>query len=96
TQPGGVLFEYYGVQPGLLPENIPLRKGWNMVGFPSRGNKNRTVGLNNLDFGVEVDAIWAFDGATKDWEYIGPSDSFILGKGYWIHATQDCTWVVPL
>ncbi|UCF08150.1 MAG: right-handed parallel beta-helix repeat-containing protein [Thermoplasmata archaeon] len=96
TKPGGVVFEYFGIQPGLPPQDIALHPGWNMVGFPSRENKNRTEGLNNLDYGTQVDSIWAFDGATKTWEEMGPSDSFILGKGYWIHATTECVWQVPL
>jgi parallel beta-helix repeat protein len=95
TEPGGVILDYYGPQPGA-PENIPLHIGWNMVGFPSLSGKNRTVGLNNLDFGMEVDAIWAFDGATQTWENVGSGDDFKLGKGYWIHATQECVWEVPL
>jgi parallel beta-helix repeat protein len=95
TEPGGVTLEYSGPQPGA-PQNIPLHTGWNMVGFPSLSNKDRTTALNNLDFGTEVDAIWTHDAATQTWGEVDESDSFFLGKGYWIHATQDCVWNVPL
>jgi parallel beta-helix repeat protein len=95
TEPGGVILEYSGPQPGA-PENIPLHTGWNMVGFPSLSNKDRTTALNNLNFGVEVDAVWTFDAATQTWVEVGPSDSFMLGKGYWIQATQECVWEVGL
>ncbi|UCE72923.1 MAG: right-handed parallel beta-helix repeat-containing protein [Methanomassiliicoccales archaeon] len=95
TEPGGVLLEYFGARPSVS-QNIPLHTGWNMVGFPSINNKNRSAALNNLTFGIEVDAIWAFDGSKQSWEAVGPGNDFIIGKGYWIHATQDCTWEVPL
>ena len=95
TEPGGVLFEYFGSQPGE-PQNISLHKGWNMVGFPSLSNKNRTAGLNNLDYGTQVDSIWTFDGTIKTWDELGPSDHFQLCMGYWLHATTECVWEVPL
>jgi len=95
TEPGGVLFEYSGTQLGA-PQSIPLNKGWNMVGFPSSSNKNLTAALNNLTFGLEVDAIYTFDAATQTWEAVGPGDDFEIGRGYWVHATQDCVWEVPL
>ncbi|UCF08382.1 MAG: right-handed parallel beta-helix repeat-containing protein, partial [Thermoplasmata archaeon] len=95
TEPGGVLFEYFGAQP-VVNQPIALYPGWNLVGFPSLSNKNRTAALNNLTFGVEVDSVWTHDPAAKKWEEIGPLDSFELCRGYWIHATQECVWEVPL
>jgi parallel beta-helix repeat protein len=95
TEPGGVLLEYSGPQPGTT-QNIPLHKGWNLVGYPSLSNRNRTAALNNLDFGTEVDAVWTFDAATQTWEEVGPGDDFELGRGYWVHAAQECVWEVPL
>jgi parallel beta-helix repeat protein len=95
TNPNGTTLLVYG-DVFSSPEDIPLYIGWNMVGFPSLSNKNRASGLNNLDFGTEVDAIWTFDAATQTWEEVGSSDSFILEKGYWVHATQECVWNVPL
>jgi parallel beta-helix repeat protein len=64
TEPGGVLFEYSGTPP-TSNQSIPLHPGWNMVGYPSLTNRNRTTSLNNLTFGVEVDAIWTFNAATQ-------------------------------
>jgi uncharacterized protein (TIGR03790 family) len=95
TTPGIIDFNVTGEQFSSN-QTTPLHTGWNQVGFPSQGNKNRTAGLNNLDFGIEVDAIFTFDGATQTWEEVGPLDSFKLEKGYWIHATQECVWEVPL
>jgi parallel beta-helix repeat protein len=94
-EPIGVLFEYPGTQP-TSNQSIPLNKGWNMVGYPSLYSKNRTAALNNLEFGTEVDAVWTHNAAAQKWEEVGEPDSFFLGKGYWIHATMDCVWDVPL
>jgi parallel beta-helix repeat protein len=95
TKSGGVLFQYSGTR---FTENqsIPLHPGWNMVGYPSLINRNRTAALNNLTFGVEVDAIWTFNAATQTWEDIKAGDYFEVGRGYWVHATQECVWEVPL
>ncbi|UCF07649.1 MAG: right-handed parallel beta-helix repeat-containing protein [Thermoplasmata archaeon] len=93
TEPGGVLFEYTGTQP-TSNQSIPLHPGWNMVGYPSLTNRNRTAALNNLTFGVEVDSVWTHDPASKKWEEIGPSDYFQVGRGYWIHAKAECEWEV--
>ena len=45
---------------------------------------------------MEVDAIFTFDAATQTWEEVGSGDDFEIGRGYWVHATQDCVWEVPL
>ncbi|UCG69979.1 MAG: right-handed parallel beta-helix repeat-containing protein [Thermoplasmata archaeon] len=95
TEPGGVLFRYYGTQP-TSNQSIPLHLGWNMVGWASLTNKNRTAALNNLTFGSEVDSIWTFDAANKNWVEISGEDYFEVGRGYWIHATQECVWEVPI
>jgi parallel beta-helix repeat protein len=94
-EPGGALFEYLGTKPSSN-QSIILHSGWNMVGNPSLTNHNRTEGLNNLTFNVEVDAIWTFDAALQKWEEIGINDFFEPGRGYWIHATTKCEWEVPL
>ena len=86
---------YNGTQP-VVNQTIPLHKGWNLVGYPSLTSYNRTEGLNNLTFDVEVDAIWTFDAVTKKWEEIGEEDIFEIGRGYWIHAKTECEWEVPL
>jgi hypothetical protein len=67
-----------------------------MVGYPSLSNKNRTAALNNLIFGSDVDAIQWYDTTLKTWHFMDPDDSFILGRGYWIHSKVTKTWDVPL
>jgi parallel beta-helix repeat protein len=95
TDTPGVVFEYGGLKL-TVNQTITLHKGWNMVGFPSLGNYNRSVGLNNLEFGVDVDAIQWFDAATKTWNFLEEGDLFVPGRGYWIHSKVETTWDVPL
>jgi parallel beta-helix repeat protein len=95
TEPEGVLFEYSGTQP-YVNQSISLDPGWNMVGYPSLSNKNRTAALNNINYGSDVDAIWTFNAATQTWQEIGPTDYFELGRGYWIHSKVTKVWDVPL
>jgi hypothetical protein len=94
-EPSGVNYEYPGVEPSSN-QTIQIHEGWNMVGYPSLANNNRTAGLNNLEFGVDVDVIQWFDAATKTWHFMGPDDSFVPGRGYWMHSRVDVSWEVPL
>jgi hypothetical protein len=93
--PGGVILEFSGTIP-TQNQSIPLCKGWNMVGYPSLSNKYRPDALNNLVFGNDVDAVWTYNSGAQKWEEVGDSNYFVVGKGYWIHAAQDCVWEVPL
>jgi hypothetical protein len=67
-----------------------------MVGYPSLRNYNRTLALNNLTFDIHVDAIWTFNATSQKWLEIGASEHLKPRRGYWIHATQECEWEVPL
>jgi hypothetical protein len=86
------------VVAGVVPDShqISLKSGWNLVGYPSFTNHNRTIGLNNLVFDSEVDAIQWFNSSTKTWHFLEEGDLFEVGRGYWIHAISDCVWEVPL
>jgi parallel beta-helix repeat protein len=95
TQPGDTIFLYNGTQLSVN-QTITLYPGWNLVGYPSLNNKNRTEGLNNLTFGSEVDAIWTHNTTTQKWKEIIASDNFEVGRGYWIHAKAKVTWIVPI
>jgi len=95
TQPGDTIFVYNGTQP-TSNQTISLHPGWNMVGYPSLTNHNRTKGLNKLEFGTDVDAIQWFDATIQTWHFMGPDDSFVPGRGYWVHAKVECEWEVPL
>jgi parallel beta-helix repeat protein len=95
TKPNVFLLEYPGTEP-TSNQTIQIHEGWNMVGYPSLSNHNRTNGLNNLEFNTDVDVIQWYDAATKTWHFMGPDDSFVPGRGYWIHSKVDTTWEVPL
>jgi len=95
TQPGDTIFFYNGTRP-TVNQTIDLYPGWNQVGYPSLQNYNRTEGLNNINFTTEVDAIWTYNAATLQWEELGPTDYFEIGRGYWFHSKVTKTWIVPL
>ncbi|UCE36617.1 MAG: right-handed parallel beta-helix repeat-containing protein [Thermoplasmata archaeon] len=95
TQPGDTIFVYNGTQP-ISNQTITLYPGWNMVGYPSLTDYNRTNGLNNLTFDTHVNAIWTYNASTQKWKELGESDYFEIGKGYYIHAKEECEWEVPL
>jgi hypothetical protein len=80
----------------ITGQSIELEEGWNLVGFPSKTNKIRDTALNNMVFGTEVETIQSYDSTTKTWEVMGPSDSFEIGRGYWIYSNVKKTWIVPL
>lgn len=94
-QPGDTLYLYNGTQPSVN-QTIEIRPGWNMVGYPALVNYNRSEGLNNLEFGIDVDTIQWYNASTKTWHFMEPDDNFILGKGYWIHSKVAKVWDVPL
>jgi parallel beta-helix repeat protein len=91
----GILFEYFGTQP-ISPQIIPIYQGWNMVGYPSLSFHNRTEGLNNLNFGDDINAIQWYDAGTKSWHYMDQNDTFVPGRGYWFHSKVTLWWEVPL
>ncbi|UCF07426.1 MAG: TIGR03790 family protein [Thermoplasmata archaeon] len=95
TAPGGTTFYVKGSE-FTASQSISLKPGWNLVGYPSSTNYNRTDGLNTLDFGTDVDAIWTYNATSNEWEDIGPTDYFELGRGYWIHAKTQAIWNVSL
>jgi parallel beta-helix repeat protein len=95
TTPGGTLFTYRGT-PLTQNQSIILYQGWNLVSFPSLEDRNRTQGLNNINFPGDVDSIWTHNVRSQKWEEIGESDYFETGRGYWIHSKVQKTWDVPL
>jgi hypothetical protein len=94
TQPGDTLFIFNGTQPSVN-QNISLNPGWNLVGYPSFTNRDRTDALNNLTFGIHVDAIWSYNATTQRWNDMTGSDYFEVGRGYYIHSLDEFRWEVP-
>lgn len=97
TEPGGIIFKYSGIQP-TENQSITLSPGWNLVGYPSLTNYNRTDGLNNLIFGVDVDVIQWYDASSNTWLNMNADDYFERGRGYWIYsiASGNIVWNVPI
>jgi 3',5'-cyclic AMP phosphodiesterase CpdA len=95
TNPQGITLLIDGIPPSN-PEYIHLRSGWNLVGYPSLTNFNRSYGLNNLAYDIDVNAIWTYNAASQKWEQLGNSDYFQNGRGYYIHSKTECDWEVPI
>jgi hypothetical protein len=76
------------------PHTITLKFGWNLVGYPSMTQRSRDSALNNLNFDNQVDVIQYYDASTDTFMDVDNKDKFQPGNGYWIHATQDCDWIV--
>ncbi|UCF07285.1 MAG: hypothetical protein JSW28_06430 [Thermoplasmata archaeon] len=93
TEPAGADLAVSGELPSS-PQPVQLKKGWNMVGYPSATRRTRTDALSPLTFGVEIDAVEYHDTATDSINPLGAGEDMVPGRGYWIHATQDCTWIV--
>jgi hypothetical protein len=93
TKAGGTTLIVNGTPPAAT-QDVPLHQGWNHVGYPSLTQRDRTAGMNNLVFDVDVDSIWTFDAHADQWNHMGPSDLFEVGRGYWIHARTQCEWNV--
>ena len=34
--------------------------------------------------------------ATQTWHFMGSDDSFVPGRGYWVHSKVEAEWEVPL
>jgi hypothetical protein len=93
TNPSGTDLMVGGDAPSS-PQQVSLNAGWNLVGYPSATTRLRDDALNNLDFGVQIDAIQYYDTATGRIKDLGVGDSMEPGKGYWMYATQNCDWIV--
>jgi hypothetical protein len=95
TASGDTIFTFNGSRP-MQNRTITLFEGWNLIGYPSLNNRTRDVGLNNINYGSDVDAIQTFNATSGMWEVLTASDKFELGRGYWVHSTVEKAWDVPL
>ncbi len=95
TPPGVTFFPYNGTEPSVN-QHIPLYPGWNLVGYPSLTNYDRTDGLNNLTFDTHVDSIWSYNSSSQEWKEMEVTDYFEVGRGYYFHVKTSCVWEVPL
>ncbi|UCE36236.1 MAG: right-handed parallel beta-helix repeat-containing protein [Thermoplasmata archaeon] len=71
---------------------ISLKSGWNLVGNPCLTAQLRDDALSSIS--GQYNMVERFD-TTKDKEVrLTGSDYMDPGDGFWIHATETCTWVV--
>lgn len=69
--------------------NIPMKTGWNLIGYPRLDTQLRDAALSSID--TKYDAVFRYDpGAGREVEVTG-SDNMAPGNGYWVHVTEDCT-----
>ena len=86
----------------LNPVSIPLRAGWNLVGYPSQTLRSVSDALASI--AGQYDCVYAYDNSTPSgcWKTYNANAApatndlteMVAGAGYWIHATADCTWTL--
>jgi len=84
---------------GSAPSNsINLVSGWNLVGYNSASSLAIADALASIDGNYL--SVWAFiDGNWKAYDPANPGISDLTsmepGDGYWINASEACTWTLP-
>jgi hypothetical protein len=86
----------YLVVAGVVPAGtqISLKAGWNLVGYPCLESKSVSEALDSIS--GSYNKVEFFNTTSDKEEGLGPSDLMHPGLGYWIHATSDCVWEVPI
>jgi hypothetical protein len=84
------------VTAGSVPSgvDISLNAGWNLVGYPCLESKTVSEALSSIS--GSYNKVEFFNTTTQNEERLDPTDLMHPGQGYWIHATVDCVWEVPI
>ncbi|UCG69565.1 MAG: lamin tail domain-containing protein, partial [Thermoplasmata archaeon] len=84
----------YIVVVGVVPTNtqIPLKAGWNLVGYPCLIEKTRDVALSSI--AGKYNKVEYYDTVIHKEVRLEPDDLIQPGLGYWIHATEDCVLIL--
>jgi hypothetical protein len=87
----------------LAPQGIPLRQGWNMVGFPSQTERDMATLLTGISDHINV--VWYYDASdpASPWKRHVPSGppwgntlgQFTPTQGYWMQVSEACTLTIP-
>jgi hypothetical protein len=79
--------------------NIALKRGWNLVGYPSDNIKNISDAISTIE--NEYVHVYSYQQVNnnKEWLYHtknegGTLEYFTPGYAYWIYVTADTTWGV--
>ncbi len=66
---------------------IPIKSGWNLIGFPSMTNDT----LGNVLSGISYDRVEAYDPSSPPYHLKAVGDTYLMqaGKALWVHALSD-------
>jgi len=73
--------------------NIPLKAGWNMVGYPSFTQRGVSSAFSGAPAGWRVQNYSAT--GTHNLRDMAGSDLMQRGCAYWVYMPADWTWTVP-
>ncbi len=90
TVPGGTTLEVGGTYP--VSTVIPLRAGWNLVGYPAGDNRTVQVALA----GVPWERVETFAPASEPYRLmaLAPTDPLTPGMGLWVLAAAASDWTL--
>ncbi len=77
----------------IQPDEISLKTGWNLIGYPANQSKNISGALEMINSSFEI--IWSYDAAEEEYYYFNSSsnDGTIEDmepfRGYWIKMSED-------
>ena len=73
--------------------SVPLKKGWNLLGFPSF---NASYTVADLKLSTGSSRIEGYDPLSAPYflKEMGDSETLEAGYGYWIWVDSDTTWIV--
>jgi len=92
TSAGDGLIHLEGNLPGNV--TIPLKAGWNLVGYPSQTDGSYCVGALKAETGAT--AVEGFDqAAVYKTKLLDDGRPMKRGEGYWVYSPADSTWSVP-
>jgi hypothetical protein len=80
TEFGGTTLTVFGNEL-TSQESISIRPGWNLVGYPSKSDKQVSIALNNLDLGTDIDYLGYFDATTDKFVSLSETDYMEVGRG---------------
>lgn len=93
TQPRTLTF-----QGTAADKTIPIRSGWNLVGYNGTQSYSPDVALQSIEGQLEI--LWTYE--NEDWFMYDPdpavADTLTVmdaGRGYWIRANADHPWTLP-
>ncbi|UCE39403.1 MAG: hypothetical protein JSW00_09330 [Thermoplasmata archaeon] len=84
----------YLIVAGRVPSEtqIPLKTGWNLIGYPCLINQTRDDALSSID--GKYNMVEYYDPIKGKEVRLDPGDYMKPGLGYWIHATEDCVLII--